>query len=249
MIEISRKTFKIIIIIFSLFVLSIAVFAFLVLKGFIILNDPSMDKYPVRGVDVSNYQGEIDWNVLSSQNIDFAFIKATEGSSFIDESFNTNLQNALKTNLKVGVYHFFSFDSSGENQADNFINAVPKNERMLPPVIDVEFYGNKNKNPPDKSTVYTQLNTMIQRIKAYYNKKPIIYATEKSYKMYIAGNFNDCDIWIRNVYFSPSLTDERNWTFWQYTDKMKLKGYNGVEENIDMNVFNGTMEQFSEYSK
>ncbi len=50
-------------------------------NGVVLLNNPSTTEYPVRGVDVSSYQGEIDWQVLSSQQISFVFIKATEGST------------------------------------------------------------------------------------------------------------------------------------------------------------------------
>ena len=73
---------------------------------------------------VSSYQGEINWRVLSSQNISFVFIKATEGSSFVDKNFAYNFQEAQKTSLSVGAYHFFSYDSEGKTQAENFINTV-----------------------------------------------------------------------------------------------------------------------------
>ena len=85
-------------------------------SGKIIPNHPSETKYPVRGVDVSSYQGEIDWQVLASQGIRFAFIKATEGSGFVDPCFSRNMADALGTDLKVGAYHFFSYDSGGETQ-------------------------------------------------------------------------------------------------------------------------------------
>ena len=75
-------------------------------------------------------------------------------------------------------------------------------------------------------------------------KKAIIYATYKSYNLYIMNNFKDNYIWIRDVFFRPSLRDNRDWTFWQYTDKVKLAGYNGKESKIDMNVFNGNSKEF-----
>ena len=84
---------------------------FLIYNGVILLNNPSLNEYPVRGVDVSSYQGQINWDILSKENISFAFIKATEGSGRQDKYFKNNLENALKTNLSVGAYHFFSFDS------------------------------------------------------------------------------------------------------------------------------------------
>ena len=118
-------------------------------NGIILFNNPSVEIYPVKGIDVSAYQGEIDWEVLAKQDILFAYIKATEGSSYVDEYFNTNFENANKTNLKVGAYHFFSYDSSGLAQAENFINTAEKRDDSMPPVIDIEFYGDKETNLPN----------------------------------------------------------------------------------------------------
>ena len=106
-------------------------FGLLVYQGKITINHPSEEDYPIRGVDVSYYQGEIDWGILAEENIDFAFIKATEGSSHIDTKFKENWEQSGKTRLKRGAYHFFSFDSNGEAQAEHFISVVPKEEGML----------------------------------------------------------------------------------------------------------------------
>ena len=70
------------------------VLATLIYNGIILLNNPSLEEFPVRGVDVSSYQGEIDWNVLSKENVSFAFIKSTEGSTHVDRYFENNLNNA-----------------------------------------------------------------------------------------------------------------------------------------------------------
>lgn len=229
-------------------VIGMSVLAVLVLNGTVIPNKPSDELYPVRGIDVSEYQGEIDWNILSAQNIDFAFIKATEGSSYTDSRFEYNLQSALLTDLRVGAYHFFSYDSSGETQAENFINAVGSNTSLLPPVVDVEFYGDYYKNPKNKDDVVCELTDMLLALEDYYGKHPIIYATNSSYKLYIADEFSDdYDIWIRDVIKSPSLSDNAEWTFWQYSDKGKLEGYNGEERFIDLNVYNGSLSDFMQY--
>ena len=213
-------------------------------NGILIFNYPDKKEYKIKGIDVSAYQGDIDWNILSKQGIVFAFIKATEGSSYVDERFKINYENASKTDLKIGVYHFFSYDSNGEKQADNFIRNVPKAEKMLPPVVDIEFYGNKYKNVPDIKQTQKQLQIMLEKLEEYYEKKPIIYATYKSYNLYIANNFEGNYIWIRDVYFKPNLKDNRGWTFWQYSNKVRLNGYSGQEKRIDMNVFNGDKEKF-----
>lgn len=232
----------------TVFLMAVAFFL-LVWNGTILLNNPSLKEYPVRGVDVSSYQGDIDWEILASQNISFAFIKATEGSSFVDPYFDYNYKEAQKTKLRVGVYHFFSYDSPGKTQADNFIKTVEKHEGMLPPVIDLEFYADKAKNPPEQSEVRRQLDDFINELEFHYEMKPIIYATKKSYDLYLAGAYKDYDIWIRDVIAKPSLSDNRKWVFWQYTDRKRLNGYDGKEKYIDMNVFNGTMEEFNHYAK
>ena len=217
--------------------------------GVLQFNNPSYKQYPVRGVDVSSYQGDINWDELSKQNIRFAFIKATEGSSFVDEKFKTNFTNARKTNLEVGAYHFFSFDSAGETQADNFISQVPKVEGALPPVVDFEFYGDKEKNPPNRDTAKKYLNTLLNLLEQYYEKKPIIYATKKTYDIYLEGHYESYDIWIRSVFTKPKPLKNQTWTFWQYSNRKHLDGYNGSEYYIDMNVFNGSVEEFNNYIK
>lgn len=227
-------------------VLLASLFWFGVLK----FNYPSTKAYPVRGVDVSVYQGDVDWQVLAAQNVDFAFIKATEGSSFVDPNFETNYENAIKTDLRVGAYHFFSFDSGGDTQAQNFIDAVYPYDNMLPPVIDVEYYGDYLKAPPaDQEAVRRELFVMLDALEAHYGIKPIIYATVESYQYLLSGYFDEYDLWIRSVYSKPPKEFEDKWTFWQYTNRQRLDGYDGKEKYIDMNVFFGTREEFEKYGK
>lgn len=244
-----KKALKILAAIFATLFIGCIITAALLYNGVILLNAPSLDDYPVRGVDVSTYQGEIDWEVLSAQDISFAFIKATEGSSLVDPHFSFNFTEAQKCDIAIGAYHFFSYDSPAETQAENFINTVEAFEGMLPPVIDLEFYGNKEKHPPAREYVDEQLGIMLDTLEAYYGLKPIIYATEKSYELYLSGDYAEYDIWIRDVYFDPKLSDGREWTFWQYTNRERLDGYHGREKYIDVNVFNGSTEDFASYPR
>lgn len=216
-------------------------------EGIFLPNRPSKEQFPVRGVDVSAHQGEIDWPVLAGQDLSFAFVKATEGSSFTDAQFAENWEEARSSGLRVGAYHFFSFDSSGESQAAHFIKTVPKREGDLPPVVDVEFYGDKEQNPPSREEVEAQLGSLLTRLTEYYGVKPILYSTGKAYKQYLSGGYEEYDIWIRDVFFTPSLPDGREYAFWQYTDKGRLPGYQGDEKCIDLNVFCGTEEEFLRY--
>lgn len=240
-----RKRGKIIILCLAIAIVAIGGCLYAVYNGYILLNNPSRSKYPIRGVDVSHYQGEIDWVVLASEGIQFAYIKATEGSSHVDDRFVYNLEQAKKTDLLVGAYHFFSFDSPGEKQAKNFINNVGVDESMLAPVVDVEYYGNKKKNPPNADKVRKELQSYLDSIQEYYNQTPIIYATEEMWNAYLKGYFEEYPLWIRNVITKPQIDSE--WTFWQYTNRGRLKGYEGEEVYIDLNVFYGDEKQWREF--
>lgn len=202
--------------------------------------------YPVQGVDVSSYQGEIDWDTLAQGNISFAYIKATEGSSFVDSRFADNWAAASQTGLQIGAYHFFSYDSSGKTQAEHMIRTVPKQEGMLPPAIDVEFYGDKEQNPPPREEVSAELGEMIRLLEEHYGVTPVLYATEKSYRLYLAGDYPDCPIWIRDIWERPELPDQRQWTLWQYSSREQMEGYHGKERYIDRNVFYGTEAEWEQ---
>ncbi len=221
--------------------------AFVICGAIMRIGQRSAESFEVRGVDVSSYQGDIDWEILANEGISFAFIKATEGSSYVDRYFEENISEARRANVRSGAYHFFSFESGGKGQARNFIKTVPAYDDMLPPVIDLELYGAYKKNPPDAKEVRQNLDEIIEELSAHYKKLPIIYVTRKTYVLYVMGHYEDCDIWISGIGKKPTLPDGRRWTFWQYSHTGLLPGYNGDEEHIDLNVFSGTREQFLQY--
>ena len=202
----------------------------------------SSARYPVFGVDVSHYQGVIDWKVLEDQGVKFAFIKATEGSGHVDESVRYNLEFSAGTGIKRSCYHFFSFDSPGSTQADNFISAVGRDEIDMPPVVDIEYYADKQTNKPSKEEAEEILTPLLDKLEDYYGTKPIIYTTIPVYLRYVKDSYGDYPLWIRCTYIEPECMD---WVFWQYDDSQCLEGYAGEEECIDLNVFNGTEAEFA----
>ena len=96
---------------------------------------------PVHGVDISRWQGDIDWIKLRSQGANFVYIKATDGGDHLDPMFRTNWQRAKAAGMKRGAYHFFYWCRTAGEQADWFIRNVPRDPDALPPVIDVEWNG------------------------------------------------------------------------------------------------------------
>lgn len=218
-----------------------AIFALLRSQGLLLWpNEARPARWEVWGVDVSSYQGEVDWALLREQGVDFAFCKATEGSGTVDPCFPKNWENAQNAGVLVGAYHFFSYDSPGETQAENFITQVPVTTGALPPVVDIEFYGDKAQHPPDRGTVEEILNPLLERLESHYGQKPILYATYRTYKLYLQGSYEDYPLWITRPLFAPM---DKDWSFWQYSHSARLPGYQGTEEHIDLNVFRGSIAE------
>ncbi|MEX0790319.1 MAG: GH25 family lysozyme [Actinomycetota bacterium] len=110
-------------------------------NGYVRLQYPSNEEYPVRGVDISHHQGDIDWGRLVAESqVDFAFMKASEGMDFQDRLFQENWQEAEGLTAR-SAYHFFTFCLPGVEQARNFLATAPDSGE-LPRAIEVEFGGN-----------------------------------------------------------------------------------------------------------
>ena len=230
-------------------ILILLLFFLMIFNGYIIPTKLEAEKYEVRGVDVSEYQGEVDWDRIKDQGISFAFIKATEGSKSKDDYFDRNIEKLKDMDVLLGIYHFFSFETEGEEQAQNYINTVgyvENDDSIFIPIIDVEYYSYYKKAKPYKEWIIEELQTMLDELESVYRVKPMIYTTMEFYNDYIDGNFSDYDIWIRDIVTKPSLKN-RDWKFWQYTGKGRLDGYSGQEKFIDLNVFNGTKEDFDSF--
>jgi lysozyme len=213
--------------------------------GHIRIHEPDRQQYPIRGIDISAFQKQIDWSKLDRSAADFIIIKATEGGDFKDQSFPDNWRNAGQKNLIRGAYHFFTFCKPGKIQAKNFIDSVPVENNTLPPIIDLEFIGNC-KTKPSVATLKQELQDYITEVQKNYQQTPILYTTQEFYDAYLQHAFTPNPIWISNFYSQPRLADGRRWTIWQYTERGRV---NGVETLVDRNVFNGSAEQFQQLLK
>ena len=141
--------------------------------GILQINNPDKKQFPIRGIDVSRFQKEIDWQALKSEDVRFVFIKATEGGDYRDSAFHENWNESKKAGFIRGAYHFFTFCRTGKDQARNFIETVPVEAETLPPVIDLEFGGNCTARP-DKKVLVRELCDFIAEIERVYQQKPIL---------------------------------------------------------------------------
>ena len=228
----------ILIIIAAIIVFLFCQFTFLVKAQRVILNTYFIADNELIGADLSKYQGNVDMNRLSEQGLSFVYVKATEGSEIVDTHFKENWSNAIESPLEVGAYHFFSFDSDGSTQAEHFIDTVGDMQGCLIPVVDVEFYADKEANPPEKEDVVRELGEYLTILEDEYHVKPMIYAQKDIYRKYIKDDFSEYPRWVRSIYYPVFFEAGRDWVLWQYCDTMSLDGYDGDETNIDMNVLN-----------
>lgn len=196
--------------------------------------------YSVYGIDISRHQGEINWQQLKNGTpgeapVSFIYMKATEGSDFTDVNFSNNMANARKHGFTCGAYHYFSPHSGGLAQAAMFIKTVKLRKGDLPPVVDVE------ERPKDKKRFIQELKIFISKIEEHYGVKPIIYSYKKYKEHYLTEKFFDkYPLWIAH-YYVDRLDENIEWLMWQCSDIGTLPG---VNENVDINIFNGNKEQF-----
>lgn len=204
--------------------------------------------YAIHGIDVSRYQGKVDWAKLISYRsgkdsvaISFAFIKATEGRSLQDDCFKHNWAGARKHNVIRGAYHYFIPSRSAEEQAQNFIRNVKLERGDLPPVLDVEEHGRAG-----SKKLQQNIKTWLDLVEKHYGMKPILYTYIDFYEMHLySPEFDDYPLWIAH-YYKKKLAVDEPWLFWQHTDRGVIEG---IPTKVDFNVFNGRMSELKALCK
>ena len=198
---------------------------------------PIPDKYTIHGIDVSYYQGKIDWEQVKdmhedSVHISFAFIKATEGLIQVDPYFQRNWREGPKAGIICGAYHYFRPEMNGKWQARFFLQNVRPEKGDLPMAVDVEELDGI---APEKMRM--ELTSYLKYITAKTRTKPIIYSGIKFYQDYLAGYFDGYALWLAH-YYEPDLDVDKAtpWRFWQHNDKAKV---NGINHTVDFDVFKG----------
>ena len=194
--------------------------------------------YEIHGIDISHYQGKIDWEQLKNAMIKgcpvrFVIIKSTEGSSRLDENFRENFNQARDFGFIRGVYHFWSNKSTAREQAYYFLDQVHLTDGDLPPVLDIEH------KPADKSVEDFQRDvlTWLHIVEDKYHVKPIIYTYYKFKEQYLSAPvFEDYPYWIAH-YYVDKVQYKGKWKFWQHTDVGKLPG---IKCYVDFNIYNGS---------
>ena len=190
----------------------------------------------VAGLDVSQYQGKINWQEVhlleNTFPIGFVFIRATVGKDKVDSQFETNWLGAKNNKIIRGVYHYYRPNENSIEQAELFIKSVKLQKGDLPPVLDIEKLP---KNQPIDS-LKVGLKRWLEKVDAHYKVKHIIYTSENYLNDFLKDEFSEYTFWIANYNFFVEDIKE-DWLFWQFTEKATVSGING---NVDVSIYNGS---------
>jgi lysozyme len=195
----------------------------------------------VYGIDVSYYQGTINWASVKAAGKQFAIIRVSDGTGFMDPKFVTNWKGAKAAGLAVGAYQFFRPGQDATAQADlmvNQLNAVGFGAGDIPPVIDVE-----SSDGVSASNIAARVNVWLQRVKSRTGRLPALY-TAPGYWSGIGNPTPSPLPYLWDAHWGVSCpTLPPAWgrlRFWQYSSTGKVSGISG---NVDLDIYNGTLAE------
>ncbi|MDT0405581.1 MULTISPECIES: lysozyme [Streptomyces] len=205
----------------------------------------------VQGIDVSHWQGAINWGSVRGAGVQFAWIKATEGTSYKDDRFNSNYPAAYNAGVIRGAYHFaLPNASNGATQANYFAGnggGWSRDNLTLPGVLDIEHnpygamcYGLST------TQMRTWVNDFYTAYKARTGRDVVIYTTASWWNT-CTGNWTGMSakspLWVAHWTSASAPTIPSGfptWTVWQYTSTGAVSGVAG---SVDRNQFNGSRER------
>jgi GH25 family lysozyme M1 (1,4-beta-N-acetylmuramidase) len=218
-----------------------------------------------QGIDVSHWQGAINWNTVRSDGIKFVFAKATEGVDFVDVNFHDYMAGAMAAGVPIGPYHFGRLNS-GEtiptdaiDEANDFVDAIEQyydsSAMIMRPVLDYEQLPNDPVTPSVKAYVSEWIRDFSSTVQSRLGVAPIIYTCcSLASDSFLEPDIAQHDLWVRKITggntFNPDSPPTSSqmgiwsdWTFWQWTDTGNVGGITPV----DRDAFEGTMEQLAQY--
>ncbi len=180
------------------------------------------------GIDISSYQGFIDWaKVSSDKDISFVYIKATEGATYRSPHYAHNITQARRHGLFVGSYHYITSTSTIDEQFENFSKFALKSVQDLIPMVDVEVRGEWS-----RSQLIDSVEKFCQLVEKHYGVQPMIYSTMGFYNKNLAPRFNKHHLYIgRYSNEKPEINWEGEYTIWQYSETGIIPG---IDSYVDL---------------
>lgn len=212
--------------------------------------DKATDGY-VDGIDVSHWQGDINWVKVEGAGYKFAFAKATEGVGFTDWTFVENTENGTDAGVLMGAYHFARPDlnNTGAEEAEWFLSVTGDyiEAGYLRPVLDLEVSGDLGKDELSAWVV-----EWMETVKDETGVEPLLYTNYYYIWDKLNNSVTGYDLWIAYWTCDPTPTHDipptggfADWDFWQYQAPGGCGYFSipGIKESVDLDIFNGIEEE------
>lgn len=178
------------------------------------------------GIDVSGWQGNIDYSEVASSGIEIVYMKASEGTSFVDPYFNQNYTNAKANGLKVGFYHYLTARSNSEAvaEANFFVSTISGMTPDCRLAMDFESFGNLSAEEINEIGL-----TFMQTVESLSGKEMVIYSDTSNASNIFGGGLTNYPLWVAQYEVEEPTPNGNwnNWVGWQYTDAGEISGING----------------------
>jgi lysozyme len=227
-----------------------------------------------QGIDVSAWQGQVDWPTVKGAGLSFVFAKATQSGNIVDQRFGAHWSAAKGVGLLRGAYHFFSPVDDPHKQAANFLRALGDDPGELPPVLDLESNTDPvSKNAVDNATLIQNAAAWITDVQSQLKVGPIIYTRAGFWNAALRDKSSQypawaaqSKLWVASYPYAdreptPQELDQlkpvlpvswNTWTFWQYTESGRVAGISnpdGQPANVDKNLFNGSPDDLTAWAR
>ena len=209
----------------------------------------SKGKSIAQGIDVSEYQGDINWQVSKTSNIDFAYARASEGIDIKDDKFKKNWEGIKDAGILRGAYHFFIFGDSPQEQVKNFLYQFSLEKGDLAPMIDIEPGSLIKGRKFSKQLLKEDLLFTLELIEKNTKCSPIIYTNYSFGNTYLTDTrFSKYKLWIADYDVNepniPNTWKKKNWFIWQYSIKKNFAGVTSKGGKVDQNKSRLNKENF-----
>jgi len=187
---------------------------------------PSRDDYPVQGIVANESNGQPRWSELGATGVDFAYITAVEGARGSDPQFQANLAAVQEAGIRFGALHHFDLCRSASEQATMFITSVPRNDRALPPAVQMDFTEGCDSRP-NRALILAELGTFLNQIEAHSGTPAILLLTPDFEEEYQVSKSIDRNIWLEGNGISPDYS-ARPWVMWTANTQRRVSGIDGA---------------------
>ncbi len=188
------------------------------------------------GIDVSHFQGKIDWSVVDEKT-SYVYLKATEGITYTDPRFHENASKIAGSDIPAGAYHFYEPSDDATQQAAHFVNTIMQYPLKLRPVLDIEITGGKS-----PKNISRGAKAFLAYVEKHTGCKPIIYTYASYWDDNLGKTFNDYPFWLADYSDKPEPPQKRKtYNLWQHSQTGFQKG---IEGTVDRDLYQGTHEGF-----